>query len=156
MINNETKVESVQISSGGFIFFIKKETKQVFVLLIKNRKGEYWIPKGKLEKGEDQLSAAFREIEEEVGLSKEQISYIDFCSFDKYTYKEDQKFLGKELYLNVFEAKEQYKPKPEDGEVDITNADWYEYEKALDIISFNKQELIKSKEILDLFHTQTR
>lgn len=162
MIHNEMKVESVQTSSGGFIFFIKKETNQVFVLLIKNRKGEFWIPKGKLEKGEDQVSAAFREIEEEVGLSKEQIQYIGFCFLDKYTYTEGQKLLGKELYINVFEAKDRYKPKPEDGEADmvdagwdITGADWYEYEKALEIISFNKQELVQSKQILDAFHAQT-
>lgn len=151
MINNEVKVESTQVSSGGFIFFNKKDTQQVFVLLIRNRKGEFWIPKGKLEKDEDQLSAAFREIEEEVGFSKEQIKCIDFCYLDKYTYKEGEKLLGKELYINIFEAKEQYIPKPEDGEIDITNADWYEYEKAEEIISFNKNELVKSKQIFDLF-----
>lgn len=154
MTNNEIKVESTQVSSGGFIFFIKKETNQVFVLLIKNRKGEYWIPKGKLESGEDQLSAAFREIEEEVGLSKEQIRYIDFCFLDKYTYMEGQKLLGKELYINVFDARDQYKPRSGDDEIDITGVDWYDYEKALEIISFNRNELVKSKMILDLFYAQ--
>ena len=156
MTNNEAKVESIQVSSGGFIFFNKKDTRQVFVLLIKNRKGEFWIPKGKLEKNEDQLSAAFREIKEEVGFSKEQIKYIDFCYLDKYTYKEGEKLLGKELYINIFEANEQYIPTPEDGEIDITNADWYEYENARDIISFNKNELVKSKQIFDLFYSRQR
>lgn len=151
MINNDIKVESVQISSGGFIFYFEKETKKIFVLLIKNRKGEFWIPKGKLEKDEDQLSAAFREIEEEVGLTKTQIKYVDFCYLDKYTYTDSGKCLGKELYINVFEADKQYAPKPEDDEIDITGARWYEYDEAITIISFNKNELMLSKQIFEKY-----
>lgn len=149
MVNNEVKVESVQISSGGFIFYFEKETQKLFVLLIRNRKGEFWIPKGKLEKGEDQITAAFREIEEEVGLTKQQIKYIDFCFLDKYTYIDSGKLLGKELYINVFEADRKYVLKPEDGEIDITNAEWHEYEEALKVISFNKNELVLSRQIFE-------
>lgn len=151
MTNNDIRVESIQISSGGFIFYFEKETQKLFVVLIKNRKGEFWIPKGKLEKNEDQLSAAFREIEEEVGLTKTQIKYVDFCYLDKYTYTDSGKLLGKELYINVFEASGQYVLKPKDNEIDITNAGWYEYDEALTMISFNKNELMFSKQIFEKY-----
>lgn len=151
MTNNDIRVESIQISSGGFIFYFEKETQKLFVVLIKNRKGEFWIPKGKLEKDEDQLSAAFREIEEEVGLTKTQIKYVDFCYLDKYTYTDSGKLLRKELYINVFEASRQYVLKPKDNEIDIINAGWYEYDEALTIISFNKNELMLSKQIFEKY-----
>ena len=61
------------VSSGGFIFHKDKKSLKISVLLIKNTKDEWWIPKGKLEQGESQLDAAFREINEEVGFDFDQV-----------------------------------------------------------------------------------
>ena len=68
-----TKFVGHHISSGGFIFYRNKKNGELFTILIKNKKGEWWIPKGHIEEGEEQVAAAFREIEEEIGLKKDQL-----------------------------------------------------------------------------------
>src|ERR1700683_2200436 len=52
-------------SAGGVILNSKGE-----VALVLNGKGAYWgLPKGHLDEGEDSMTAALREIEEETGLT---------------------------------------------------------------------------------------
>ncbi|MCX6716487.1 MAG: NUDIX domain-containing protein [Candidatus Taylorbacteria bacterium] len=133
-------------SSGGFLFFYNKEEGNIFVILIKNKKSEYWIPKGKLENDESQVDAAFREIKEEVGFGSDKIKYIDFCFLDKYIYEDEGKVIQKELYINVFEVYKKWDPTPEDWN-NIDNVCWYKYEDAFNLISFNKDELIKAQNI---------
>jgi 8-oxo-dGTP pyrophosphatase MutT (NUDIX family) len=135
------------ISSGGFIFHKNKRTQKIFVLLIKNNKGEWWIPKGKLDPGETQLDAAFREIEEEVGLHFHQLKNIGFCDTFTYGYDlDDENFLMKDLFINVFEAYELYDPAPTDWN-DLAEVRWVTYEDALNLISFTKDKLEKAYEI---------
>lgn len=141
-------MEKKVISAGGFVFFKDRESNKTYVILIKNLKSEYWIPKGKLEPGEDQLTAAFREIKEEIGFGSDKVTYIDFCHLDKYIYEESGQSISKELYINVFEATKKYDPAPEDWK-NIESVAWYEYENALSLISFNKNELEKSYLILN-------
>ncbi|MDP3729449.1 MAG: NUDIX hydrolase [bacterium] len=146
-----TKYVGHHISSGGFIFYKDKENGDLFVLLIKNKKNEYWIPKGHIEEGEDQASAAFREIGEEVGLNKNQIKYIDLCHLYKFSFTDDNGNPNtKEIYMNVFEAHEKYDLNLEQGETDIRAGEWFEYSKALEtIMSFSKNELIRAKEMFE-------
>jgi ADP-ribose pyrophosphatase YjhB (NUDIX family) len=135
------------VSSGGFIFHKDKKTLKISVLLIKNNKNEWWIPKGKLEAGESQLDAAFREINEEVGFNFNQLKNIGLC--DTYTYGYDideENFLMKDLFINVFEARELYIPEPIDWN-DLSEVRWFEYEEAVNNISFTKDKLEKSYEI---------
>lgn len=145
----DTNYVGLHISSGGFIFYKDKKTGNLFTLLIKNKKGEYWIPKGHLEQDEDQVAAAYREIEEETTLKKDQLRYVDFCCVVKYSYKEGGGTNFKEVYINVFEALEKYKLSPGEGETGIVDIEWFEYSKALQTISFNRTELIRSKEIYE-------
>lgn len=130
-----------QVSSGGFIFYMDKKDFCVYVLLIKHKNGEVWIPKGKLEPEENQIDAAFREIKEEVGIRYDQLRYIDLCSTDSYGYDLDDKHtLVKELFINVFSVESKFIPRPIDLH-DLESADWYTYQNALNIIAFNKAEL---------------
>jgi len=146
-----TKFTGHHISSGGFIFYKDKRTKVLYTLLIKNKKNEYWIPKGHIEDGEDQATAAFREIEEEVGLNKNKLTYIDFCHLYKFSFTDEAGNLNtKEVYMNVFEADKRHKPRIEPGETDISGAEWFKYSEALEkIIPFSKNELIKAKKIFE-------
>ena len=102
------------------------------------------------------MAAAFREIEEEVGLNKNQLKYIDFCHLYKFSFTDDNGNPNtKEIYMNVFEAFELYGLKMEQGETDIRGGEWFEYQKALEIIiSFSKNELIKAKAIFENYLQQ--
>jgi 8-oxo-dGTP pyrophosphatase MutT (NUDIX family) len=136
-----------QVSSGGFIFYKDPKTAEIFVLLIKNLKDEYWIPKGKLEPGETQMEAGFREINEEVGFGSDKIKYIGFCGNFTYGYDLDEtRKLIKDLFINVYEANEKHTPAPTDWN-DLKSVDWHEYKEALSIISFTKDMLEKSYDI---------
>lgn len=152
-IKMNTKFVGHHVSSGGFIFYKDKITESVSVLLIKNKKGEYWIPKGHIEDGEDQVAAAFREIEEEVGLRESQLKYIDLCHLYKFSFTDD---LGhpntKEIYMNVFEALEKEDIKLEQGETDIRDGEWLSYDDALvKIMAYSKNELIKARTMFDSY-----
>ena len=146
-----TKFVGHHVSSGGFIFYIDKVTKKISVLLIKNKKGEYWIPKGHIEEGENQVEAAFREIEEEVGLRKEQLKYIDLCHLYQFSFVDDNGHQNtKEIFMNVFESLDRNEIKLEQGETDIKDGEWLDYELALEkIMSYSQNELIKAKQIFD-------
>jgi 8-oxo-dGTP pyrophosphatase MutT (NUDIX family) len=133
------------ISSGGFIFFLDKVENKVSVILVENFKNEFWFPKGKIEKYEDSRAAAFREIKEEVGFNSEMINYLGFCRLDNYQYEEDGNSFSKDVYINIFEAKEKFEPKPEDWE-NMKSLAWVDYDEAVNKISFNKQDLIDSFE----------
>ena len=62
--------------------FNKDHTK---VLMCKRRsdpyKGKYNFVGGKIEQGEDGMSAAYRELEEETGITRRDISLIHFIDF---------------------------------------------------------------------------
>lgn len=136
-----------KVSSGGFIFHLDQRSSAVSVLLIKHTNGEVWIPKGKLESGENQIDAAYREIKEEVGIEYDQLRYIDLCATDSYSYDIDEKqVMYKDLFINVFSVETKINPSPTDWH-DLESADWYPYSNALDIIAFNKPELKKAYEI---------
>lgn len=140
-----------KVSSGGFIFYMDKETFCVYILLIKHSNGEIWIPKGKLEPEESQIDAAFREIKEEVGIEYDQLKYIDLCATDSYSYDLDEKHtLFKELYINVFSVENKLAPTSADwNDVNkkIESAEWYTYRDALNVITFNKTELKRAYNI---------
>lgn len=144
-----TKFVGHHVSSGGFIFFTNDEG-EIYTLLIKNKKGEWWIPKGHIEEGEDQVTAAFREIEEETGVKKEQLKYIDLCHLYKFSFTDDNGQPNtKEIYMNVFEATGIYDLVAEKNETtDVRDAQWFTFEEAKQkIMSFSTNELIKAKEM---------
>ena len=147
----ETNYITNHISSGGFIFYKDKKTKEIFTLLIKNRKGEYWIPKGHLEEGEDQVDAAYREIAEEITLKKSQLKYVGFCSLIKYSFTENEAKNNKEVYINIFETLEKNKLTPRIGDIEVLDIEWFKYSDALQTISFNKEELTRSKEMYEKY-----
>lgn len=150
MLKMNTKFVGHHVSSGGFIFSINNETKELYVLLIKNNKNEWWIPKGHIEEGESQLETAFREIEEEVGIKKDQLKYIDLSDIYRFSFNDKEGTQNtKEIYMNVFDNIDMCDIKAEENETtDILDVKWFSYEEALNkIIPFSKNELIKAKDI---------
>lgn len=83
-------VEKVQ-SAGGVVYYIDPETHEPRFLVLKrhalSKKIERIAPKGKIKNGELPEQAALREIEEEVGLKKEDLQVkqvLDTLSLQLY------------------------------------------------------------------------
>ena len=55
---------------------IMKKSQCLETIVVKSHKGRYSFPKGKLEKGETYIEGAFREMNEETGLVKEDVELL--------------------------------------------------------------------------------
>ena len=69
---------------AGFIIFTSNKQK---ILLIKTHQNVIGFPKGKLNKGEDSLVGAYRELEEETGINKSHVSKVSDESVDELSNK---------------------------------------------------------------------
>lgn len=145
-IKMDTNYIGHHVSSGGFVFY--RGENDLYVVLVKNKYNQWWIPKGHIEKWENHTQCAFREIEEEVGIPQAKLDYVDFYFCDSYSYEENGELNTKDLYIHIFEVKEKVDLKKEENEPYIIDVAWFTYEEALELIAFNKKELIASKDIL--------
>ncbi len=142
-----TKYVGHHISSGGFVFHKEVSSGDIYVALLKDKNKNWWIPKGHIEEWESQVEGAFREIEEEMGIKKEDLEFIDFCYKDSYSYEENGGINTKEVYINIFCTKEKVNLLIDEKDKDLLEAGWFKFEEALEIIAFNKNELLLSKDI---------
>ncbi len=147
-----TKYTGHHVSAGGFVFFEDLTSKQIYVALVRNKYSQWWIPKGHIEEWESHVQCAFREIEEELGLPKDNLEYIDFCCIDRYSYEENGEKNTKELYISVFNAKTKTKLIKYAEEIDQLEVAWFTFNDACEIIAFNKNELLKARGIFDKRH----
>jgi len=123
-------------AAGGLVF-----NKEDQLLTIK-RNGLWDLPKGKIERHEDQMAAALREVMEETGINMINIS--DKIGETYHVYYEDDILLLKEThwYLMNSHGKGTLKPQLEEGisEVKFANLDWFKtsefnsYQSAHDVI----------------------
>lgn len=73
-----------EISSGGVVVFGNT------ILLLKKYNGDWVLPKGRLEQGENIKKAALREVLEESGVKGEIIDYIGSVHYNYKNLKEDE------------------------------------------------------------------
>ena len=76
--------------SAGIVIYTLKNNQPYFLLLQHGRR--YWnFPKGKLEKGETELEAACREVEEEAGIQKKDIMlHPRFKVYNYYSFRVEE------------------------------------------------------------------
>ncbi len=79
------KEDMREVSAGGIVFRRHGDTWQV--LMVKNRRGSWTFPKGRVEEGETLEETALREVEEETGVKAEIIKYVGEVS---YLYRKDE------------------------------------------------------------------
>lgn len=146
----DTKFIGHHISSGGFIFAEKKDSDQPDVLLIENLKGEFWVPKGHIEPGENSLETAYREIAEEVGIPATHLTHYGVCAVHRYSFIDSAGHENtKEVHLHVFSS-EITDVIIEKGNTEIINAVWVPYQEALEkIIPYSRDHLEKAKRIFE-------
>lgn len=121
-----------EISAGGVI--VHKTPKGTVVLVMKDLKGMWTFPKGKIEDGEELASTATREIAEEVGLKR--LKLISPLKPTSYWYFRG-KPIRKTVHYFLFVSATLQKPvvQTEEG---ITEAKWVPFEEAASLIGYPK------------------
>ena len=125
-------------AAGGVVFNSKNE-----IIIIK-RLGKWDLPKGKIESGENQKDAAIREVEEECGIDKLEITNKLHTSFHTYILNGNRILKPTYWYKMRTSSNSQLVPQTEE---DITEAKWINLIQ-IDII---KQNTYKS--IIDVFQS---
>lgn len=120
--------------SAGTIVFRKEDDKIKYLLLMRNPK--YWdLPKGNIEKDENEGEAAEREVKEETGINELEI-IPDFKEREHYFYRLKGELVSKDVVFFLAESKT--------DEVKISkeheNYGWFVFDEAI--------KKVKSKEIL--------
>ncbi len=134
-----------EISAGGVV--VSKKGGGWVVLLMKDMKGAWTFPKGKIEEGEEAPTTALREIEEEVGITD--LSLISPLKTVTYFFRKGA-LVRKNVFYFLFRAEEQTVPKVQRKE-GITAAAWVPFFKAADMIGYPKTNtslLKKAQKIL--------
>lgn len=130
------KKSKQEISSGGIVYRIKN--RQAEILLLKDPKENWTFPKGLVEKNEDIVDAAKREIAEESGVNnlifKKELEAVN------YTYTYESTVIYKTVHFFLFETDSSQKPRPQHEE-GITAAKFFEINKVRSILGYAKTNL---------------
>jgi 8-oxo-dGTP pyrophosphatase MutT (NUDIX family) len=121
-----------EISAGGIIVCYKQGA--IYVLLMKDMKGHWTFPKGKIEEGEDLRQTALREIEEEVGVKR--LTFIAELTPVMYWYFRVLA-IRKTVHYFLFRSDrlQNVTVQTEEG---ISEAKWTRWEEASAIIGYPK------------------
>lgn len=84
------------------------------VLVLKKYRGDWVLPKGRLEEGETTEEAALREVKEECGLTCEIVRYLGFVKYN-YRHYNGQHVQKTVYYYTMEEKKGTIHPQKEEG-----------------------------------------
>jgi len=132
-------------SAGGFVFYQSLLDGLLYVALVQKATGEYLVPKGHIERGETPAEAAVREIKEELTLAETPhlIGKVGISSYS-FTCPGDRREHHKDVHLFAFSLPNKAALHPQ-AEENFVDARWVEFGRALDIISFERANLIKAR-----------
>ncbi len=121
------------------IIFRKNPNLEILMLKVIPERGGFWqCVTGKVEEGEDEVDAAFREVKEETGISSDKVKHVlkDIYSFEylKNNRKIHETVFGFEVFPDIVidMTKNVYK--------EHTEYCWLSPEKAIAISSFDSQK----------------
>lgn len=125
-----------EISAGGVVLFGNA------ILLLKKYNGDWVLPKGKIEEGENKDVAALREVLEETGSKADIIKYLGEIH---YTFKEnwdENKTVHKTVFWYLMKAKNMDTvPQREEGFID---AKFIHMDRVVDMAKYDdEKEIIK-------------
>ena len=133
-------------TSGGIVFRMTKDQKDIEILLIQDSKGRWTIPKGHIEPGETAKVTARREIAEETGLKN--VSVLTWLGKIQFKYRRLEKLVLMTTQIYLVQALDAHeKPIPEKWMKGIA---WFPFAQALDLIEYEDIEklmLIAKKKI---------
>lgn len=121
-----------ETSAGGII--VRKKSSRWEVLLICDMNKSWTFPKGIIEKGENPVDSAKREIAEEVGIQK--LILLKTLNSITYIYRRNG-LISKTVQYYLFKqlGREEIHVQREEG---IFQAQWVTFQKALRIIGYAK------------------
>ena len=123
-------------TSGGIVFRLTSDKKDVEILLIQDSKGRWTIPKGHIEPGETAKMTARREIEEETGLRNfDVLTWLGKIHF-KYRRADKLVLMTTQIYLvQALDARE-----TPTAEKWMKGIRWFTFTDALDVIEYDDIE----------------
>lgn len=133
-------------TSGGIIFRLSEDKKDIEILLIQDSKDRWTIPKGHIEPGETAKITAKREIEEETGLKNVNVLawlgkiHFKYRRLDKLVLMTTQVYLVEALDNKEMPMKEKW----------MKGIKWFNFADAIDAIEYDDIEklmLIAKKKI---------
>lgn len=116
--------------------------------LVIERNGLWDIPKGKIERGEDEKTAAIREVEEECGILGPTIDCFLTTTYHVYIYKGKKVLKTTYWYAMSYDGAIQTTPQLEEG---ISKVEWMSLSEMLEIRSNTYGSI---NELLDVFEKQ--
>lgn len=133
-------------TSGGIVFRMSRDNKDIEILLIQDSKNRWTIPKGHIEPGETAKQTAVREIGEESGLHHVQVlTWLGKIHF-KYRRQDKLVLMTTQIYL-VRSLDDHEKPQKEKW---MNGIKWFNFNDALNAIEYDDIEklmLIAKKKI---------
>ncbi|MBC7220330.1 NUDIX domain-containing protein [Candidatus Bipolaricaulota bacterium] len=120
--------------ASGFILFRERDREREY-LIIRHRGGGHWgFPKGHIEPGEDEQTAAQREVEEEVGITR-LAPVPGFVERIAYRFPRGGEVVHKEVTLFLAEVDEDGVP----GKGEVEAIVWLPLSEALDRLTYPEQ-----------------
>lgn len=121
-----------ETTSGGIVFRRNEETDIVEVLLIKDAKNRWTIPKGHVEEGEEPKQTAEREIREETGL--QDMKVMQWLGKVNFRYRRNHTLVLMTMHIYLVEGRgNTNRLHPEDWLSDIQ---WLPATEAVDAIAY--------------------
>ncbi|MBQ3348559.1 NUDIX domain-containing protein [Candidatus Saccharibacteria bacterium] len=148
VFHKKTAIQEIvrEPTSGGIVFRLTQDGKDIEILLIQDSKGRWTIPKGHIEPGETAKMTARREIEEETGLRNFNILtwlgkiHFKYRRADKLVLMTTQIYLVQSVDAREVPAAEKW----------MRGIRWFSFNEALDVIEYEDIEklmLIAKKRI---------
>ena len=133
-------------TSGGIVFRLTKDQKDIEILLIQDSKGRWTIPKGHIEPGETAKMTARREIEEETGLKN--VSILTWLGKIHFKYRRADKLVLMTTQIYLVQALDGHESPV--GEKWMKGIKWFSFTEALETIEYDdigKLMLIAKKKV---------
>ncbi len=133
-------------TSGGIVFRLTPDEKDIEILLIQDSKGRWTIPKGHIEPGETAKMTARREIEEETGLKN--FSILTWLGKIHFKYRRADKLVLMTTQIYLVQALDTRETPT--GEKWMKGIAWFPFTEALNLIEYEDIEklmLIAKKKI---------
>lgn len=133
-------------TSGGIVFRLTRDQKDIEILLIQDSKGRWTIPKGHIEPGETAKMTARREIEEETGLKN--VSILTWLGKIHFKYRRADKLVLMTTQIYLVQALDTHEMPV--GEKWMKGIRWFSFTDALETIEYDdigKLMLIAKKKV---------